>query len=156
MSTQAQDLTVRKSVTVKCSQDRAFDVYTAGISSWWPLESHSMGGDQAVEAVFEPRVGGRLFERMAGGEEHEWAKVLVWEPPRRFVIDWHVNPETPPTEVEVTFTTEGDSTRVDLEHRGWERFGDQASAASGSYNAGWERVLACFVPAAIEERSSDE
>jgi uncharacterized protein YndB with AHSA1/START domain len=156
MSTQAQDLTVRKSVTVNCSQERAFDVYTAGISSWWPLESHSMGGERAVDAVFEAGVGGRLFERLADGEEHEWAKVLVWEPPHRFVMDWHVNPENPTTEVEVTFTAEGDSTRVDLEHRGWERFGDGASEAFGSYNAGWEPVLACFVEAATDERSNDE
>ena len=156
MSTQAEDLTVRKSVTVNCSQERAFDVYTAGISSWWPLETHSMGGERAVEAVFEPGVDGRLFERMAGGEEHEWAKVLVWEPPHRFVIDWHVNPDNPPTEVEVTFSAEGDRTRVDLEHRGWERFGDRASEASGSYNSGWESVLARFVPVATDERSNDE
>jgi uncharacterized protein YndB with AHSA1/START domain len=159
MNTQAQDLTVRKSVTVNCSQERAFDVYTAGIAGWWPLETHSIGGmgdERPVEAVFESGVGGRLFERMANGEEHEWAKVLVWEPPHRFVIDWHVNSDNPPTEVEVTFTSEGESTRVELEHRGWERYGDQASDVSGGYNSGWESVLGRFVQAANEERSGDE
>jgi len=151
MSTQAQDLTIRKSVTVACSPEHAFETYTNRIGSWWPLETHSIGGmagERPKEAFFESGVGGRLYERMADGEEHEWAKVLVWEPPRRFVIDWHVNPANPSTEVEVTFTAEGEGTRVDVEHRGWERYGDRASEASGDYNSGWEPVLARFVDAA--------
>lgn len=151
MSTQAQDLTIRKSITVDCSPEHAFDTYTARIGSWWPLHTHSIGGpgdERPVEAVFESGVGGRLFERMANGDEHEWAKVLVWEPPHRFVIDWHVNPDNPPTEVEVKFTPDGDGTRVDVEHRGWERYGDRAQEAFGDYNSGWESVLARYVEAA--------
>jgi uncharacterized protein YndB with AHSA1/START domain len=151
MSTQAQDLTIRKSVTVDCSPEHAFETYTARIGSWWPLHTHSIGGpgdERPVEAVFESGVGGRLFERMANGDEHEWAKVLVWEPPHRFVIDWHVNPDNPPTEVEVKFTPDGDGTRVDVEHRGWERYGDRAQEAFGDYNSGWELVLARYAEAA--------
>jgi uncharacterized protein YndB with AHSA1/START domain len=150
MSTQAQDLTIRKSVTIACSPEHAFETYTARMGSWWPLQTHSigMGGERPTEAVFESGVGGRLYERMANGDEHEWAKVLVWEPPQRFVIDWHVNPDNPSTEVEVTFTVEGDGTRVEVEHRGWERYGDRAADAYGDYNSGWEPVLARFVEAA--------
>jgi uncharacterized protein YndB with AHSA1/START domain len=155
MNTQAEELTIRKSITVECSPEHAFETYTARIGSWWPLETHSiggMGGDRLAEAFFEPGVGGRLYERMSSGEEREWARVLVWEPPRRFVINWHVNPDNPSTEVEVTFTPEGDGTRVEVEHRGWERYGERAAEAFSDYNSGWEPVLARFVEAAAAER----
>ena len=151
MSTQAQDLTIRKSVTVDCSPEHAFDTFTVRLANWWPLDTHSvggMGGRPPRHAVLEPGVGGRLYEQMADGDEHEWAKVLAWEPPSRFVMDWHVNPDNPSTEVEVTFTPQGDGTRVELVHRGWERYGDRASEAYGDYGAGWEKILARFAEAA--------
>ena len=85
---------------------------------------------------------------MAGGEEHEWATVLVWEPPARFVIDWHVNPTSPSTEVEVRFLPDGEGTRVELEHRGWERYGDEGADRHASYNSGWDIVLKPFIAAA--------
>ena len=151
MSAQAQELTIRKEVTVDCSPEQAFETYTERISSWWPLETHSVGGGSGTppeEVVLEPHVGGRFYERSASGEEHEWARVLVWEPPHRLVVDWHVNPESPATELEVTFTPEGGKTRVELEHRGWERYGDMGKEASGDYSSGWEQVLGRFVDAA--------
>jgi uncharacterized protein YndB with AHSA1/START domain len=148
MSTQAEDLTVRKSVTVDCSPEHAFETFTERIYTWWPFESHSPADERPETAIFEPHVGGRVFDRVASGEEHEWATVLVWEPPRRFVVDWHVNPESPSTELEVRFVPENGKTRVELEHRGWERYGARASETSASYNSGWDRVLEPFVEAA--------
>jgi uncharacterized protein YndB with AHSA1/START domain len=148
MSAQAQDLTVRKSVVVDCSQQHAFDTFTERIYTWWPYETHSPADERPVAAVFEPRVGGRVYDRLASGEEHEWATVLVWEPPERFVIDWHVTPTKPSTELEVRFTPEGAQTRVDLEHRGWEAYGDEAEETYASYNGGWETVLRPFVEVA--------
>lgn len=151
MSTQAQDLTIRKSVTVDCSPEHAFDTFTVRLGNWWPLDTHSVGGMAGRpprHAVLEPGVGGRLYEQMPDGDEHEWAKVLAWEPPNRFVTDWHVNPDNPPTEVEVTFTPQGDGTRVELVHRGWERYGDRGSEASGDYGSGWEKILGRFAEAA--------
>ena len=73
MSTQAQDLVVRKSVTVDCSQQHAFDTFTERIYSWWPFETHSPSDERPEAAVFEPRVGGRVYDRLANGEEHAWA-----------------------------------------------------------------------------------
>jgi Activator of Hsp90 ATPase homolog 1-like protein len=148
VSTQAQDLTVRKSLVVDCSPEQAFETFTARIYTWWPFETHSPADERPEDAVFDPREGGRVYDRMASGEEHEWAKVLVWEPPHRFVIDWHVNPENPSTELEVRFTPEGDGTRLDLEHRGWERYGEQANESFASYDSGWDVVLRPFVKAA--------
>jgi len=138
MSTQeAQDLTVRKSVVVDCSPEHAFEVFTERIHTWWPHESHSPADERPESTTFEPRVGGRLYDRTADGEEHEWATVL----------DWHVSPGRPSTELEVRFVAEGDGTRVELEHRGWERYGEEAAGACASYNSGWETVLKPFVAA---------
>jgi len=148
MSTQAQDLVVRKSVVVDCSQQHAFDTFTEQIYSWWPFETHSPSDERPETAVFEPRVGGRVYDRVASGEEHEWATVLAWEPPERFVIDWHVNPSAPSTELEVRFIPEGEQTRVELEHRGWEAYGEDAGDRYASYNDGWDTVLKPFVAAA--------
>ena len=149
MSTQeTQDLTVHKSIVVDCTPEHAFEVFTERLETWWPFESHSPGNGLPVSATFEPRVGGRVYQTMAGGEEHEWATVLVWEPPARFVIDWHVNPTSPSTEVEVRFLPEGEGTRVELEHRGWERYGDEGADRHASYNSGWDIVLKPFIAAA--------
>ncbi|HEY6151131.1 MAG TPA: SRPBCC family protein [Gaiellaceae bacterium] len=149
MSTQeAQDLTVRKSIVVDCSAEHAFQVFTDRLDTWWPFQTHQPGEAPAVSATFEPRVGGRLYHTTADGNEVEWATVLAWEPPSRFVVDWHVSPGQPSTELEVRFAPEGDGTRVELEHRGWEAYGDDAAETYASYNGGWDTVLKPFVEAA--------
>ena len=143
MSTQATDTAVRRSVTVNRSVEDAFRLFTEGMSTWWPFETHSIGKDgaDAEEAVLEGREGGRLYERMADGHTSHWATVLVWEPPTRLVLSWELRPDRPPTEVEVRFSAAGDATRVELEHRGWERLGNQAEEAKAGYDSGWEVVL---------------
>jgi uncharacterized protein YndB with AHSA1/START domain len=144
VSTQ-MDLTVRKTVTVKCEPKEAFELFTGRIVTWWPFETHSTSDEPPEAVVFENRVGGRVFDRLASGEEHEWATVTAWEPPERFVIDWHVSRGKPSTELEVRFSPDGDGTRVDLEHRGWERYGDEAAESYDSYNGGWDAVLGRYV-----------
>jgi uncharacterized protein YndB with AHSA1/START domain len=143
MSTQT-DLTVRKTIRVNCSPEHAFEVFTDRIHSWWPHETHSPADQRPDSTTFEPRVGGRVYNT-AGGKEFEWATVLAWEPPSRFVVDWHVTPGNPSTELEVRFLPEGDGTRVELEHRGWERYGAEADETYASYNNGWDAVLKPFV-----------
>jgi uncharacterized protein YndB with AHSA1/START domain len=101
-------------------------------------------GARPERAVFEPRAGGRVYEQ-TGGEQHDWADVLVYDPPTRLVLRWRVNPENPPTEVEIVFRPEGEGTRVDLEHRGWEAYGDGAAESRSGYNSGWDFVLDRYV-----------
>jgi uncharacterized protein YndB with AHSA1/START domain len=155
MSTQAEDLTIRKSVTVDCSPDHAFETYTAGIDNWWPLETHSVGGmngERPEKAVFEAGVGGRLYERMASGEEREWAKVLVWEPPHRLVYLWHLRfDRSDATEVEVSFEPAGEGTDVTIVHRGWERLGAVADERRERNRRGWAGVVDRYVAAASDE-----
>ena len=144
---------IQRSVTVNRSVEDAFRVFTEGISSWWPLQTHSIEamdrGGVPTEAVLEPREGGRLYERMSTGEEGYWGTVTTWEPPHRVVIAWKVNPEAAaPTEIDVRFSEEAGATRVDLEHRGWERLGERAAEARASYADGWKGVFGAYAEVA--------
>jgi uncharacterized protein YndB with AHSA1/START domain len=136
---------IRKTIVVDCSVEQAFETFTSGLGTWWPLRSHSVGEDRAESVEVEPRTGGRVIERISGGDSCVWADVLEWEPPRRLVFSWY--PGRGPidaTEVEVRFTPDGDRTRVELEHRGWERIPERAPAARLSYVAGWDVVLSHY------------
>jgi uncharacterized protein YndB with AHSA1/START domain len=136
---------IQKTVLVPLPVEKAFLLFTDGIDSWWPFDSHSIGGEQVETAVLEPVEGGRLYERHADGTEHDWGEVTAWDPPNRFALDWRVTPNVIGTEVEVRFTPESDGTRVELEHRGWEHCGP---GSRESYSSGWEYVLGRFTEAA--------
>jgi len=137
---------VLKSVHVACSPEHAFEVFTRQIGSWWPTETHAIHPGEVRELVWEEHEGGEVYEISTGGERVSWAHVLAWEPPHGVTFSWHVNREaTAPTEVELWFVAEAGGTRVDLEHRHWERLGAEAAGTRESYNGGWETVLACFV-----------
>ncbi len=140
---------VKKSLAVRCSPERAFEVFTREIGDWWPLSQYSIGQEKITEVVFEEKVGGRIFERHNDGGEGEWGRVLAWEPPNRFAMSWYPG-GTPAeaTELEVRFAPEGDGTRVDLEHRGWEILGEQATDTRSQYDGGWIGVLGHFETAA--------
>ena len=132
---------VRKSVTVDCAVEEAFRIYTAEASSWWPTTEHSIHGDRVKEIVFEEHTGGEVYEVADTGERAHWATVLEWEPPSRLVLAWEVTPSVVGTEVEVRFLPEGDGTRVEVEHRGWERVAERAAEKRHEYDTGWDHVL---------------
>ena len=131
MTMQAGDTSVRTAVVVNAPPERAFAVFTDGIGSWWSPDHHILEAELA-EMVFEPRVGGHVFDRGVDGSECRWARVLAYEPPERVVISWDIDPrwqlEPDParaSEVEVRFVAEAPGrTRVELEHRHLERHGD--------------------------------
>jgi uncharacterized protein YndB with AHSA1/START domain len=143
----SEELVIHKSVTVGLPVERAFELFTERASDWWPFATHSVHGERALAAVFEAREGGRFYERADGGEEAEWGRVLVFEPPHRFRLQWLVDPRCA-GEVEVRFTAEGDGTRVELDHRGWEQYGDEAETMMSGYDAGWDHVLGRYADAA--------
>ncbi len=146
---------VRKSVHVKADAARAFEVFTAGMSRWWPA-THSILKVAPKEHVLEPRVGGRWYQVGVDGSVCENGKVLVFEPPHRLVLAWQINAQwqfDPDllTEVEVRFIEESaGSTRVELEHRHLERMGEKAEAVRASVDApgGWGAILESFKQAA--------
>ena len=131
MSTQAAATTVRSSIVVEASIERAFSVFTEDFGSFKPPE-HNLLGAEIAETVFEPRVGGSIYDRGVDGSECRWARVLAYEPPERVVFSWDIGPtwqiETDPgraSEVEVRFVSESpERTRVELEHRHIDRHGD--------------------------------
>jgi len=140
---------VRVGVTVPRTPDEAFRLFTEGIDEWWPLGTHSVFEGDAARAVFEGREGGRIFEVHRDGRESEWGRVLVWAPPSRVVYAWQPNPDrSDETEVEVRFIEIEGGTRVELEHRGWERLGDDAAAVRADYVGGWVLVLGAYEHAA--------
>ena len=136
---------IRKTVTVDCAVEEAFRVFTADALSWWPVKTHSIH-ESVDEIVFEPEVGGAVYEIGTNGERGHWATVLEWEPPTRLVLAWNIlEREGDVTEVEVRFLPEGDATRVELEHRGWENVELGAPAKRTNYDTGWDAVLARYV-----------
>jgi uncharacterized protein YndB with AHSA1/START domain len=130
---------VTKSIVVKRSPEQAFRVYTEGIATWWPLETHSPSG-KSETLVIEPRAGGRLYERTRDGEEVDWGEILVWDPPHRLVHSWHLGRDVA-TDVELRFIPQGDDTLVELVHSGWERHGEYAADLRASYDSGWDFVF---------------
>jgi uncharacterized protein YndB with AHSA1/START domain len=138
---------VRKTLSVECSPERAFEVFTGEVMSWWPIERFSIHEEKVRDVVLEPREGGEMYEVAESGKREHWARVVVFEPPRRLVLAWKVNPATDaPTEIEVTFTPEGQGTRVELEHRHLERHGQGwEGLRAGLDNAdGWPLYLGRF------------
>ncbi|HUD78886.1 MAG TPA: SRPBCC domain-containing protein [Streptosporangiaceae bacterium] len=140
---------VRRSVTVPAAPQRAFELFTAHIHQWWPLETHSVGVEQAAGIVFGDGTGAAIIETLADGTTSEWGTITHWEPPHRVAFTWHPGTaEAEATRVEVTFTQDRPgSTVVRLVHSGWERRPDGASAREG-YNSGWEPVISRFAETA--------
>jgi uncharacterized protein YndB with AHSA1/START domain len=129
MTMQAETLApVRKSITVEAPIERAFEVFTAGHDSWWPREHH-IGKVEMAKAVMEPRTGGRYYEIGVDGSECEWGVVLECNPPHNIVWTWQLDGDFEfdddvehASHVEARFIAEGPTTtRVELEHRGFER-----------------------------------
>jgi uncharacterized protein YndB with AHSA1/START domain len=150
---------IHASVSVSASPERAFALFTEGIGTWWPLQTHSRAAsdfeDQGVKAErveFQGHAGGQVLEHMSNGEVLPWAEVLVWEPPSRIVLAWKPNSTPrPPTELEIRFTPQGDGTLLELEHRGWERLGEIAQESRADYGTGWVTTLDLFREAADRE-----
>lgn len=136
---------VKKSVMVPLGAQAAFDLFVRRLAEWWPLSARSVHLENAASCHVDARVGGRLFERSRDGAEATWGTFKVLDEGARAVFSWHPGiPEAAATEVEVTFTARGAETRVDIEHRGWERLGARASFVRGVMDGGWPGVLARF------------
>lgn len=141
---------VRKEVVVETSPERAFRVFTQS-RSWWPA-SHHIGKTDFTDLVMEPRPGGRWFEVGTDGAECDWGKVLVWDPPKRLVLAWQLNDQwaydpSLHTEVEVRFIPlDAGKTRVELEHRNLEAFGEKAAEMRSGVDSpgGWSAILEQF------------
>jgi uncharacterized protein YndB with AHSA1/START domain len=153
MTTDNDRTTIRTEVLVNAAPDRAFRLFTEHFDMIKPRE-HNMLGVEIAESVFEPRAGGRVYDRGVDGSECQWARVLVYEPPDRIVFTWDISPywqiQSDPaqaSEVEVRFIAESDErTRVELEHRNLDRHGDgwEGVRAGVEGDQGWPLYLARY------------
>ena len=140
-------MTIKKQLTVNASIDKAFRVFTANMTTWWP-KMHHIGKSPLKECVVEPRVEGRWFEICEDGSQCNWGKVLAWDPPNLLVLAWQLNGNFEydaalVTEVVVKFTAlSATQTRVDFEHRDVDKIG--AAGTSGMMDQGWGQILDSF------------
>ena len=133
---------IRKTVSVQAPADRAFEAFTRGMAAWWPLATHSVYEADAAGVVVEEGLGGRIVETSSAGEESVWGTITGWEPPRRLAFTWHPGRgDETAQEVEVRFTPDGSGTRVELEHRGWEKLGEWMHQVLENYATGWDLVF---------------
>jgi uncharacterized protein YndB with AHSA1/START domain len=159
--TEAAAAVVRRQVVVQAPIERAFAVFTERFGDFKPPE-HNLLRVPIAETVFEPKVGGHIYDRGADGSECRWARILAFEPPTRVVFSWDISPqwtiETEPdntSEVEVRFSAEtADRTRVELEHRHIDRHGPGWEAVSDGIanDQGWPLYLERFAALFGEEK----
>jgi uncharacterized protein YndB with AHSA1/START domain len=150
MTEQATTSAVRHSVSVPIERERAFKLFTEDIGTWWPSEDYKISEGPITE-VFEPREGGRWYELAEDGSECTVSTILVWEPPARLVMTWQLTPEwnfepdlERATKVEVLFEDEeGGGTRLTLEHRGFEAYGESGAKMRGEVGGegGWPALM---------------
>jgi uncharacterized protein YndB with AHSA1/START domain len=140
---------LRITFEVACSPERAFELWTAQTSMWWPT-SHTVSAQPDVEVVIEAGVGGRIYERTAEGEEHEWGQITGWDPPSHISYLWHLRQDrADATEVEITFApAEPTGTRMSIEHCGWDALGARGGGRRELNKRGWTRLLPHFQAAA--------
>ena len=145
---------IRRSVVVPVAPDRAFEVFTSGMTGWWPSDHH-IGSAPIEQIVIEPREGGRWYTRHTDGSETSTGYVAAWEPPERVVVTWQISAEwkydpSLVTTVEVRFVAEGpERTRVELEHRDLDRFGAEGAGMRAKFEepGAWGGILERFAAA---------
>jgi uncharacterized protein YndB with AHSA1/START domain len=159
MTQQTQDpaTSVSTSIVVDAPIAHAFEVFTTGMRTWWNADHHIIEAPFA-DMVFEPRVGGNIYDVGTDGSECRWSRVLAYDPPSRVVFSWDINPnwqlEADPdrtSEIEVKFASQGPtSTLVELEHRHLDRHGDGWEELSNVFTApdAWSGTLKLFAAAA--------
>ena len=144
---------IRRQIVVGVRPERAFEVFTAGMTGWWPSDHH-IGSAPIEEVVIEPHEGGRWYTRHTDGSETSTGYVDTWDPPERLVLTWQIDAQwkydpTLVTEVELRFVPEGDGTRVELEHRNLDRFGPAADKMRALFDSpgAWTATLEAYAGA---------
>jgi uncharacterized protein YndB with AHSA1/START domain len=136
------------SYELACGPVHAFEVWTERFSVWWP-KSHRVSGDPDASVCMEPGLGGRIFERTSDGTEIDWGEITEWEPPRRLGYLWHIRRDrADATDVSITFTDLGNgTTRIDIEHSGWERLGLEGSDWRTANEQAWTGLMPSYLAA---------
>ena len=136
---------VFKTITVNRSIEICFRFWTEQIHRWWPT-GHSISGESDTVVIIEKFAGGRFYERLPHGKEHDWGSILRWEPPNHLTISWFLGSgQALPSQVEVNFIPlEPEMTRIEVTHRGPEFIGELWQSRVKIYTRAWETVLQAF------------
>ena len=155
---------VRKTIVVQTSAHEAFEAFTARINRWWP-RTHGIGTAAVSESIIEPFVGGRWYSKFEDGTQAVIGRVLIWQPGQRLVVTWEISADWKPdprpaftSEVEVRFVPDSAArTRVELEHRNFERMGAAAGETMRKdVDGGWPTLLELFAKEASSATSNPE
>jgi uncharacterized protein YndB with AHSA1/START domain len=139
---------------VPCPPARAFALWAGETTSWWPA-SHSVSGDPSLTVTFEPHEGGRVYERLPDGTEHDWGSIVTWDPPTRLAYRWHLRQDAADaTLVTITFTPSGTGTAVTITHAGWEALGANATTLRDRNRQGWSSLLPHYLVLATSSSPS--
>ena len=151
---------IRREILVDADPAAAFEVFTAGLGQWWPLEELSVHGKGATVAFAD----GQIVERPADwgadwgadGEAAVWGTVTRWEPSAAVAFTWHPGqPAERASQVVVTFAADPAAARAEYDH-GWplvldryqEHVGDQGDGGPGGEDDTWVALLHRPGPAA--------
>jgi uncharacterized protein YndB with AHSA1/START domain len=133
-------MTIRKSIRVARSPEVSFKVFCEEIGAWWP---GGFGGKDTRLAM-ETRVGGRFFETRPDGTEYEIGRLTAYQPPHMVAFTWRAPSwDNLTTQVEIRFAADGNGTRIELEHSGWDQDARTRDARK-NYDSGWEMILGHF------------
>ncbi len=139
---------LRISFDVACSAEHAFNTWANKTSLWWP-DALTTEGIPGFTVTYEPRIGGRIFEKAPSGKETEWGEITAWDPPKRLAYAFHImTTRERATDVEIEFIpAESRKTRVEITHTGWERLGADGQDWRNQNYSGWSGVLPHFIEA---------
>lgn len=134
-----------KTVKVGVAPDVAYRIFTDEIASWWPLDTHSVGGEQATGIRVDGRVGGLIEEIGIEEPMRIWGTVTEWNPPAVFAFSFHPGVSADQAgHVTVRFVASGTGSTVELTHDGWEST-ERGQARRSNYDSGWDVVLGAYV-----------
>lgn len=143
---------VKKTLRVDLPIEVAFQLFTEQVNEWWPIDSHSVGGQAAAATTLEGKPGGRFYETQNDGSQVNWGRVLDWEPPKRIVLSFYPGRAVDSAQrLVVSFCTEAGGTRLTLVHSGWERLAEQASAVHRNFEYGWDPILESYAEQATHQ-----
>jgi uncharacterized protein YndB with AHSA1/START domain len=143
---------VRTAVSVPATPERAFQAFTGGFADWWMREYTWAGPEALVDIGIEPRAEGKAYEIGPHGFRSDWGRVLAWEPPHRLLLTWQIGADRVPvpdpahaSEIEVTFAPEREATLVTVDHRHFDRHGDDGEDYREALTAGWRELISRYV-----------
>jgi uncharacterized protein YndB with AHSA1/START domain len=129
-------MTIHKSIFIARPQALCFKAFCEDMPKWWP---GGFGGKDSIPRL-ECKIGGRFYEKNSEGKEIEIGRVTAYQPPSIVAFSWRAPSWNVNTTVEVRFSAEGDGTRIELEHSGWEQ-DEKTRDGRKNYDEGWDFVL---------------